>query len=169
MDITLASNSHSSDVEIEISNAVRVVRKLNELPISSSVHPIYWRFCIYKVTSLIAPAVFVLLMVWLVERLGFEGVDWRYVLAFVAIVACGSFFLSPISDFSIDITQGVAILNRSRMIFKDERRYEITLVSVGNYFLKFRRGLIVSYLPSYIYGKAGLDALASELGQLQNK
>ena len=130
---------------------------------SRMVNPIYWRFLIYKMTSLIASIVFVLLLVRIVQDLDLADVDWMYVVPFIVITSCWSLFLSPRSEFSINIADGVASLSRQRNFFRGVYKREIRLVSIGAHFLKFKGGGVVSYIPTFIYGKGSLDALVHEV------
>ena len=140
-----------------------MVVKFIELLMSRAINPIYWRFFIYKMTSLIVSTVIALLLVRVAQDLDLADVDWMYVVPFIVITSCWSFFLSPISEFSINVQDGIASLRRQRKILRDVHGYEIRLVSIGTHFLKFKRRGVASYMPIFIYGKKSIDALSHEL------
>lgn len=128
------------------------------------INPVPYKFIIYKMASAALAAAFVLLLLGVGKLFAVVDFDWTYALLFVLIASSFPVFLLGKSDYAISIANNAAMLYRTKRIFNTNRSAEFVVVEKSSFFLKLKRGTIVSYIPTYIYDKSDMLVLEKTMG-----
>jgi len=124
--------------------------------VNKRIKPVPYRSIIYKVAGAALAAAFVVLLLGVGNLLADVDFDWTYAWLFVLIASSYPVFLLSKSDYAISIENNAPIMCRTKRFFNTAISAELVVVDKSSFFLNIKRGMIVSYISTYIYDNSDM-------------